>query len=122
MTDNWVSINGEYKPRRNFFSRGHGGRYAYGYGDNVKSAVAGYKGCRSEKEFILLKGSPDLKKISCQVCGFKLSEASPNGDKGGENRMTYNPRTKIVYGSHYYCGWMSLMGQILDLGRAMRVG
>jgi len=59
--------------------------------------------------------------VSCMVCGKKLSDPSPNGDKGGENRMDYYPKQKKVVGMHYYCSWMNLMGKILELGRAVSV-
>jgi len=115
-----INRNSVYEPGRNGFFR-ENGRYPYSYADNLKSAVEGLKRCRNVQDFILVDGSPDLKKIRCQVCGNKLSESSPNNDRPGSNRCSFNPKKKTVVGAHYYCSWKNIMNQILDLGRVINV-
>jgi hypothetical protein len=40
-------------------------------------------------------------------------------DGSGYVYVTVDPRTRSAVAKHYYCGWMSLMSKVYDLGRVL---
>jgi hypothetical protein len=106
-----------YKPRRCGFWKNATptGRYrAYDVADTIAAAKKAYSRCRTRKDFLLTADAPDRNRTRCAVCSEKMCDASPNGDNANNDsgHFTYDPRTKKVAATHYYCGWTALMTEV----------
>jgi hypothetical protein len=103
----------------------HGAK-GYAEADTLEALAEGMK--RKRKLQTVHLNNETLGHIPCACCGIPVGDPYPvnagdttlRTDKWATGK--YIPRTKGLIAMHYYCSWGSLMADIFQLGRTLRLG
>lgn len=97
------------------------GAHSYTQADTFQALKDGMKRKRKAR-VIHMANSGEAGDMPCASCGTKLKDPyvadkkSGHVDKAEKHSVWhYDPKTQKGYGQHYYCSWMTLMAQIVQI-------